>query len=326
MKTIVLLDTAAASFNLGDEIINRSLKMNWPELFLDNYVFKMPTHTPTYKRYQIAFYKKKFDMIKNVDLKILCGTNALYTNMFRPMPNWNINILNTQLFSNTIVCGGGIGINSTYVNLYTKELYRKVLSKEYIHSTRDEKTKEFLEKLGFQAVNTGCPTLWGLTEEFCRTIPKCKSEEVVFTINASFPDVSDKKMIEILLSNYKKVYFWPQCYEDVEYFERINSWNSIRMISPNVDSFDSFLLEHECDYVGNRLHGGIFALQHHRRSIIISIDYRAKEMQKTFSFVYMDRNVIADHLDELIRKEWTTQIAGINMLKIKKWKSQFFEG
>lgn len=37
-----------------------------------------------------------------------------------------------------------------------------------------KKTKVFLEEMGFKAWNTGCPTLWGLTPEFCTEIPSKK--------------------------------------------------------------------------------------------------------------------------------------------------------
>lgn len=67
---------------------------------------------------------------------------TLYTNMMRPLPQWNIYPWNASFFKDTILLGVGAGINSKSINVYTKYLYKKVLNKNYIHSTRDEYTKK----------------------------------------------------------------------------------------------------------------------------------------------------------------------------------------
>lgn len=323
MKTILLLDTSVGSLNQGDEIINYSINKNWQSLFNKNYILRLATHTPMYSAFQTFLYKKKLSVIKNADYKFLCGTNALYTNMLRPMPNWNINIMNCSLLGNTICLGVGIGTNSEGVNWYTKKLYKKVLSKDYIHSTRDEKTREFLIKLGYRAVNTGCPTLWGLTPEHCRQIAAKKSDSVIFTLTYYTPDIdNDKLLINILRKNYNKIYFWPQCLNDLKYLEQLGNINDIEIVSPNLSSYAT-ILDEKIDYIGNRLHGGIFAMQHKCRSIILAIDYRAREMHKNYSFKCIERNDINDKLPELINTEWNTELSGLNFDLIETWKKQF---
>lgn len=324
MKSIVLFDTAVGSLNQGDEIINISIKRNWPELYGDNYIICLASHTPLYTPLQNFLYKSKFEAITKADYKFLCGTNALYTNMLRPRPAWNINLLNSSLARNTICIGTGVGINSKLPNLYTRMLYKRVLSKEYIHSVRDEKTKEFLEELGFQAVNTGCPTLWGITEELCNKIPERKSRKVVFTLTFYTPDrKNDEEMIRILQKNYEQVYFWPQCIQDLEYLRSFKNVDTIKIVAPNLIKYDEILSDQEIDYVGNRLHGGIFAIQHARRAIIVSIDYRAKEMSANYTFPCIERNDISDKLDNMINSVWKTRINGIDHKKIEEWKRQF---
>ncbi|WP_392886014.1 polysaccharide pyruvyl transferase family protein [Eubacterium limosum] len=324
MKNIVLLDTSIGSLNQGDEIINVSIKNNWKELFDENYIIRLATHTPMYTKFQSVIYKKKLSVIQNGDFKFLCGTNALYTNMFRPLPTWNINLINYKLAKDTICLGVGIGVNSKNVNFYTKTLYDKVLSHDYIHSTRDDKTANFLKQLGFKAINTGCPTLWGLNEEHCRNIPKSKAKDVVFTLTYYSKDrENDKRMIEILCDNYEICYFWPQCINDLEYFNSLNIQKPIKVISPNLESYKSILTEKNVDYVGNRLHGGIFALQHQRRSIIIAIDYRAIEMNRSYSFECIERKLIPKLLENKIKMDWTTRISGIDFDLIKEWRRQF---
>ncbi|MEI3046520.1 MAG: polysaccharide pyruvyl transferase family protein [Romboutsia timonensis] len=61
-------------------------------------------------------------------------------------------------------------------------MYSKILSKNYIHSVRDERTKRFVEELGYKAINTGCPTMWKFNDEFCKEVPTKKSDKVIFTL------------------------------------------------------------------------------------------------------------------------------------------------
>lgn len=322
MKSVLMFDTGVATLNLGDEIINYSIKKNWPELYKENYIMTFPTHTPSFHVWQ-NIIKRKNKIYADADYKFLCGTNILYTNMLRPEPAWNIFISNTKIAKGTVCLGTGIGINSKRTTLYTKKLYDKILSHEYIHSVRDERTKDFLEEMGFRACNTGCPTLWGLAPEFCEGIPERKSERVIFTLTSYEIDrINDQKMIDILNKNYSEVYFWPQSLRDVDYLKTFNNINKIKVIGPNLFSYDE-ILSTRIDYVGNRLHGGIFALQHKCRTIIISIDYRAEEMSKIYSFKCIPRDQIFERLETVINTCWKTTIKGLDFKKIEDWKRQF---
>lgn len=323
MKKIVMLDTSISSINQGDEIINLSIKKNWPELFQKNYIFTLASHSTMFGWFQTTFFKKKFRVIDDADYKFLCGTNALYKNMLRPKPNWNINPANVKLVKNTICIGVGMGNNSNHVNFYTRWLLDKALSHDFIHSTRDEKTKDFLEQLGFKAVNTGCPTMWGLMPDKLTAIPQKKAESVVFTLTYYGPDRdNDLAMIEILKQNYQKVYFWPQCIRDLEYLQSLSDLKGIEIVAPNLESYDA-ILNTGVDYVGNRLHGGIFALQHACRAIIIAIDHRAIDINADYSFPCIERKHIPLKLNDMINDSWETKIKGLDFEKIDLWKKQF---
>lgn len=322
MKKILLLDTSIATFNIGDEIINTSIQKNWPELFADNYICKYPAHTPPYAWWQQLLVSNKFKNLANSDYKFLCGTNALYTNMIRPLPVWNIYLWNAGFCRNTVLLGVGAGINSKGVNLYTRMLYNKVLSHEYTHSTRDEYTKDLLIKMGFKAVNTGCPTLWGLLPEHCSEIPRTKSNSCIFTLTSKQPDAkNDCLMIKILEECYDHLYFWPQTISDLDYLNSLGEFN-YTLISPNLESYDK-LLDTDVDYVGNRLHGGIRALQHKKRAIIISIDYRASNMAKSYSLPVINREDIGNLLKSSIEECKEIKITGLNWEAIAEWKKQF---
>ena len=322
IKRVLLLDTSIASNNIGDEIINDSIHQNWRELYDGNYVSRFPSHTPPYSWWQQLFFKKKIESLKKADYIFLCGTNALYTNMLRPLPVWNVHLWNAPFYKGTILLGVGAGINSSKVNAYTRNLYKKILNRDYIHSVRDEYTKDMLVSLGYRAYNTGCPTLWGLTSERVKTIPTSKSHKVVFTLTSYHPDIDcDRAMIEILRQEYDQLYFWPQTITDYEYVKSLCDIDFIS-IPPNLSAYDK-LLSSDIDYVGNRLHGGIRALQHGRRTVIVAIDYRARNFKKSYSLPIIERKDIMKELRFMINSNFKTEITGLDWDLIESWKSQF---
>lgn len=322
MKKIVLFDTAIGSLNKGDNIIMESTKRNIKELLEKNFVLSLPTHTPVVHFYQQINKYRTFDFARTADLKFICGSNILNNKMIHPWPNWNINIFNVKAHKNAILVGVGSNhFKDNKVKLYSKILYRSFLSREYIHSTRDEKAKLILEKMGFKAINTGCPTTWSLNEKFCREIPRTKKDKVIFTLTDYRADrENDQQLIDTLIKNYKEVFFWPQGSGDYKYFNSFNGINSINVISPDLESF-SDVLKSGVDYIGTRLHGGIYAMQHKVRAIIIIVDERAREMNKCYNLNCIERDQISN-LGEIINSELSTSVS-INHENIESWLAQF---
>ncbi len=323
MRKILIFDPSIGTTNLGDEIIANSAYFYLNKLFSNDFIIRLPSRMPLMRSYQKS---KKYSLYRNIinsDLKIICGTNLLYTNMLRPWPLLNINIFDTKLYKNIILMGVGCGINSKNINMYTKYIYEKTLHHDFIHSVRDDFTKNFLETLGFKVINTGCPTLWKLDNEFCKLIPRNKSENVIFTITDYAKDhVNDKLLINILKRNYKKIYFWPQGIEDLKYLKSLEIDSSIIILPPNLKEFEKYLNSTETDYIGTRLHAGIFALQHKVRSIILSVDYRAKNMSNQFALPIFERKEYVAKLEDLIYQEINIH----NICKKEnyiKWLAQF---
>lgn len=322
MKKIVLFDTSIASLNRGDDIIMLSGRKELKRIIEGEFIVVVPSHTPAFQWYQTNIFSSLYKYMMGADYKFLCGTNLLYTNMLRPWPNWNINHFNSKPLKNTILVGVGSGVNSKNINLYTKTLYKKVLSKDYIHSVRDENTKDILEKLGFRAINTGCVTLWDLTHDLCKKIPQKKADSVIFTITDYAKDIeNDQMMINILSRNYKYVYFWPQGSRDYDYFKTFRNTDKVSVLEPTVKAYSDFLINTQCDYVGTRLHGGIFAMKHSKRSIIIVVDHRAREMNKTYNLNPLDRKDLYK-LEEYINSSIITDVK-VDLGKIDEWYSQF---
>lgn len=318
----VLFDTSSGSLNMGDYIIVDSVEKELHDILYQDFLAKYSTHTPVIHFYQNVKRSGAIKYFNNAKYKFIAGTNILNYNMFLPWNNWNINIFNKKPYKNSILVGVGMNPNAKRVNLYTKLLYKFTLSKKFIHSVRDERTQIFLKSIGFKAINTGCATMWCLTNEHCKQIPTTKADNVVFTLTDYYKDIEkDQKLIEILKNNYKKIYFWVQGSNDLDYFRTLKGTKDIIIVSSDLYEYRKLLKNNKIDFVGTRLHAGIFALQNKKRTIILSVDNRTRDIKKNYNLPCIERDNI-DKLDEMINSTFSTNI-NINEENINKWKSQF---
>lgn len=323
MKNICIFDTSQGTLNMGDYIIKDSCMRELKDIIGNNFVAEFATHTPIAHDYQVIFNKTNAVVYcKKADLKFLLGTNIITNNLFALSLNWNVNYITSKLYQGTVLMGVGMASDKTNINWYTKKVYKRILSKKYIHSTRDEKTKQFLEQMGFKAINTGCPTMWQLTEKHCKKIPRQKADCVLFTLTDYAKDYkNDKRLIEILKQNYKEIYFWVQGSEDLDYLKSLVDIKNINIINSNIEDLKNILVSKNIDYVGTRLHAGIYAMQHFCRSIIVIVDNRARDMKKNYNLNVIERTNI-DELEQMINSNFKTNIL-INEKNIKIWKNQF---
>ena len=164
MKNIVVFDTSYGTFNMGDYIINECANKELQTIIQNNFCIRIGTHTPVAHFYQLCKKRKPVKIINGAKYKFITGTNIIKKNMCWPWPDWNVNFFNCSPYKNIILMGCGISGSFDKANWYSTCLYKKILNKNYYHSTRDEKTKKYLESLGLKAINTGCPTLWSITD------------------------------------------------------------------------------------------------------------------------------------------------------------------
>ncbi len=320
MKDVLILDTSVASFNRGDDIIMACFYEEMAPILEPYFQLTLPTHVASFHAYQSKRNSRLVKRFRDARLKFVGGSNILLMDLMNLFPQWRINIFNYHPVKNSILVAAGAS-RSEKPNRYTNFLYQRVLSKEYHHSTRDQRTKTILENMGFKAINTGCVTTWKLTNEFCSDIPSEKAKEVIFTLTAYHADKKrDLQMIETLKKNYDKVHFWIQDKEDIHYLKSLMNIQDINIVSPTLEAYQS-LLKTDIDYIGTRLHGGIYAMRHLCRTIIISIDERAAGMSQTCNLKTLKRSDM-DILDSMINSEWTTQ-PNIDIASIEKWKKQF---
>lgn len=325
MKNIALLNTSIFSFNRGDDIIMESAKKQLKPILKNNFVVEIPTHSPTFHLYEMLGKTNSFrEKLDKIEWKFVCGTNLISKSMFSRKPLWNLNLLESKYLKNCILFGVGAG-NIGDIDKYTKKLLKNVLSDKYIHSVRDEEAKQMLEKIGLRTINTGCPTLWSLTEEHCKKIEKQKSNKVVFTLtDYKKNEEKDQKLIDILNKNYKEIYFWVQGFGDYEYLKTLRNIENINIIGPSIEEYDEFLRNNKCDYVGTRLHAGIKSMQRYKRAIILIVDNRARSMQMDYNLNCIERNEIENKLESYINCEIETKVK-INEKNIEIWKGQFLE-
>lgn len=310
-SNIIIFDTAKHSKNIGDEIImdncmyqlNKKIDMNDAK------------HISTHKFGDEGLY---FDG----KYKIVCGTNLLSCKM-RKYGAWDLpNDLCS--FKNVILMGVGFDSYNSRFDFYTKRLFHYMLSEKGYHSVRDSFSEQCLKKIGIKNVlNTACPTMWKLTPEHCSLIPSKKSKNVVCTVTDYNKDEEkDKKMIEILLKNYDKVYIWIQGSNDFNYVKELGYQDKLIIIPNSLAEYDEILKLDNLDYVGTRLHAGIRALTFKHRSIIVSIDNRAECISKDTGLPIIHRDEIESSLDSYIRSEFNTKI-NLPWNNINKWLSQF---
>lgn len=316
MKKIVVFNTAISSENIGDYIIMDSVNKVIYDLFENDMVFETLTHD--------AISKPGYKLNKIADYSFVGGSNLLSSNMNR-YNQWKVNLKDSLFLDDILLLGVGWWQYQKKPNLYTKILFKRLLSNNKIHSVRDSYTEKMLKSIGINNVlNTGCPTMWGLTPEHCAKIPSNKGDCVVFTLTDYNKNVArDLELINILLKNYKTVYFWPQGSGDFNYFKLLGNHNEISVLGANLIAFDRLLdnKKLDVDFIGTRLHAGIRALQKSRRSIIIGIDNRATEKKKDFNLNVISRDSL-NELEQMISVNFETQIT-LNTNNIELWKKQF---
>lgn len=309
-KTVILFDTAVASTNLGDQIIMESVDDVVKDLTKDAFVIRLPTHEYPGRASR--------SLLRHADLAIVGGTNLLSSNMNR-YRQWKMNMWDSPPRTPIILLGVGWWQDQDNPNVFTRLFLANMLSKRYVHSVRDGYTLSKLKSIGFENVlNTACPTMWRLPLERIARTQRVKTDRVVTTLTVyrKSPE-ADRIMLQTLLKHYREVSFWPQQPGDLGYVESLDV-RGLRILSPSLSAFDEALKDREADYCGTRLHAGIRALQHGRRSLIIGIDNRGREISADTGLPLVERAHVAQ-LDAMLPEPWPGNIT-LPVAAIARWK------
>lgn len=312
-RKITILDTATASTNLGDQIIMDAVRHHLGTLFADDFAYSVASH-----EYMGA---KSRGLVRGSDFAIASGTNLLSGRMWFRAP-WKLGLRDAFAVNNVILMGCGWYQYQRGADIFSSWLLRRVLSARHLHAVRDSYSLQGLAKMGItNVVNTACPTLWDLSPEITGRLPKSIAREVVTTVNTYIRNVeADRKLLQILAQRYDRVHLWVQTHQDWDYAQGLLP--GIVPLAPSLAAFDRMLEEHpSLDYVGNRLHGGIRALQRGRRAIIVEVDNRATEMGRDFGLPTVARTDFG-RMEGMIANPFPIAVSP-PVEAIARWRGQF---
>lgn len=301
------------SSNLGDLIIQEAVNRELINIFGECEVRSVSTHT--------NMKKEQIRTIQNCSLTFVGGTNLLSSKM-NEYRQWKISLLNSFQIKNAILLGVGWWQYQESPNLYTQILLKSALSNKIFHSVRDNYTKLKLESIGIKNIlNTGCPTMWPLSDIKPEDIPSSKSENALLMLTDYSRNIDlDRKLIELLTKQYKTVFVWPQGRKDLEYIREFKF--PLVILEHSMEALNSFLKsEIQFDYIGTRLHGGVKCLLSQKRTLVLEIDNRAKEIAIDTGLPTAQRDNF-DYIEQWIKSASITKIK-IDISTIHRWKSQF---
>lgn len=313
----IRFDTSIGTDNLGDYIIMQYCNKILDELF--------PLHNATYiGTHQIPTQKQEH-AVNQTKYKFVCGTNLL-TSHIEHHWNWILpdGFRQKQNYSNVILFGVGWSEYQDICSDYSKMIYREIINPCVLHAVRDQYTLEKLKQIGFtNIVNTGCPTTWALTPDFCKKIPTAKANKVITTLtDYRRDDKRDNEMLNVLSRNYDHIYLWLQGKHDEEYLHTLNVPDNLTTIPRSLTAYEKALNMGDTDYVGTRLHAGIHALNHKVRTIILAVDNRATEMGCDINLPTIQCDNLCGNLESRICQKFETKIQ-INQVNINLFKEQF---
>ena len=313
-----VLDTAMGTTNLGDAIIMDAAGGVVSQLFPQRQPISLPTHL------RPGLHGLRLQ--RGARLLVACGTNLLHAHMGL-VQQWRVGPLAAARMRPVVLLGVGWRSHaSRRTDPYTRWLLHRLLSSQYLHSVRDSYSEARLRDAGIDnVINTGCPTLWGLTAAHCQRIPETKGRDALFVLtDYSRNPERDAALLDTTLRSYRRVYFWAQGRGDVAYLDSLPGGDETHRLPRNLAAYDALLADPEqsIDYIGTRLHGGIRALQHGRRSLIVGVDHRALSMGRDCELPVVDR-----YADQAVLDRWMTEARPTAVQPpwqaIARWRAQF---
>lgn len=312
MRLVALLDTSIATDNLGDEIIMDSVRHELRAIMPDAYMITVPTHD--------TLGRRAHKVLKSAEFGIVGGTNIMSSRLMRGA-NWKLWPLDVRAMHDIVLMGVGWMDYAPAPTRLAGQLYNRVLSRTYTHSARDDYSRGRVAQLPVKVLNTACPTMWQLTPEHMAQVPAKKADQVVAALTFYRPrPAEDRALLETLQRSYDKVWFWVQQPEDLAYARSLGDFD-LRILPPNSAAYADFLKSEDVDFVGSRLHGGIRALHHKRRTLILSIDNRAREIARDTGLSVIERDDVAG-VEAWIAAPTHTTLT-LPDAAISAWRSQF---
>lgn len=322
MTCIGLIDPALythdgnTSPNIGDQVISRAVQRELRAIFGDATRFEaLPSHQyPT---------SAALDRLQKADHVFVGGSNLLYFRWWR-RASWKLGPLGLARYRQLVLMGVGWGAYDIPPNTYGRWVCRTILAQNRLHSVRDAYTRRMASE-GLrvpQVVNTACPTMWCLTDERLSRIPADRGDECLFSLTDYARDaLRDGELIRTLSAHYgNRLLFWPQGNGDLDHVRSLGYTG--RVLERSFDALLALLSSGtRFDYVGTRLHAGILCLEHGIRSLILSVDNRAREIAADTGLPVLERGDF-DGLKQWIEQPAPTRLR-LPWADIDRWRGQF---
>ena len=215
--------------------------------------------------------------LRKADLLVAGGSNMLKSRMERNR-QWLVTPdLAWSMKRKIVLCGVGWWQYQDDPNGYSRALLKRILDPTALHSVRDSYTEDKVRRLGFEVVNTGCPTMWSLASSNVVSATS-RSDTVVTTVtDYNRNPTRDVSMLRSLARLYERVLFVGMAEEDLVYFRASLQVEGVTEVGWGLDTLNSCLMS-GVDYFGTRLHAGGRALQMGCSAGVLAIDNRAREI------------------------------------------------
>ena len=183
--------------------------------------------------------RETYRSLSQYDVGLVGGTNILKSHMF-VRANWRLRPYDMFFLKNVVLLGVGWQQYQGAVDIFSRALFKCILSNKFMHSVRDEYTLDQMRGQVKSVAYTACPTLWSLTEQKCAAVPTRKAKSAIVSLTYYRPDPADAELIRMLLREYETVHFWCQMEKDRDYLNAMSLGVQIPVIA-DVESYNRLL-------------------------------------------------------------------------------------
>jgi polysaccharide pyruvyl transferase WcaK-like protein len=304
-------DWSRSSPNIGDQIISRASHRELKRIYNDSCeLTSIPSHT--------QLDEKAYKILDKSDKVVVGGSNLFWFRLF-PRASWPLRLRDVFKLRNVCFMGVGWGSYKISTGPFGRFVCGSILNPTGHNSFRDKYSCKKALELGVpNPIFTGCHTTWAIGRNATAFTQK-KKKQCVFTLTDYAKDPhTDRMFIALLKKMYgqRNLFFWPQGSGDLSYLEQLEIIQPYQVLKGDLPTFENFLRSTDVDYVGTRLHGGIFAMEHNKRSVIVSVDNRAVEMGQDLGLAVVSRDrldVLAEVLEGDTHYELTIPHANIDL-------------
>jgi hypothetical protein len=278
MSTVMRLDVSLGSENGGDTVISDAILAELEHLGARDWM-----GLPTHHRPRTADLRRA----AGASTILIGGSNILASHLERHR-QWLLTPDLVLAYRHKLVaCGVGWWQYQGPPCRYSATVLKAVLDPTATHSVRDSYTHARLTALGFDVINTGCPTMWSLPAHF-RATDSGPDAPIVATITDYNRDLArDRQLLTALTELSTEVCAVAMAPEDHGYLAELAVPNVRVPAGLGVPALQEELRP-GVRYVGTRLHGGIRAMQRGVPAVIIGIDNRAREIAADTGLCVLD--------------------------------------